>query len=154
MNSKNNFLATFFILSLLVLISACSSDAPLSPEQKVKEVLEKIELAAEKRSLSGMMEHVSESYSDHKGYSKVDIQRFSQMQFIARQNINIFSVIRALEIVDGIAAVEMSVAMAGRDVDLANENNRLRADTIKFSIVLQSENDNWMIKSVSWEQGW
>lgn len=152
--SIDNFFLNFFILVLLISIGACSNDAPLSPEQKVKEVLEKVELAAERRSLSGMMEHVSGSYVDHKGYSKADIQRLSQMQFIARQNINIFSVIRSLEIVDGVAAVEMSVAMAGRDVDLTNENNRLRADTIKFSIVLQSENDNWMISSVSWEQGW
>ena len=145
---------SFALTLALILLSACSSDAPLSPEQQVKNVLEKIELAAEQRSLSGMMEWVSEHYQDHKGYTKQEIQRFAQMQFIARQNIHIFSVVRSLEITDGIAAVEMSVAMAGRDIDLSNESNRLRADTIKFSIVLQAEDDDWLIRSVTWENGW
>lgn len=150
----SNYLALIFTTLTIIFLTSCSSDDPLSPEQQVKDVLEKIELAAEERSLSGMMAHVSESYQDHKGYSKQEIQRFAQMQFIARQNINIFSVIRSLEIIDGLAAVEMSVAMAGREVDLTDKNNRLRADTLKFSLVLQPENESWMIKSVTWEQGW
>ncbi len=147
-------LTSFICCFLIALLTACSSDAPLSPEQQVKAVLEQIELAAEERSLSGMMEHVSDAYRDHNGNGKDDIQRYTQMQFIARQNINIFSVIRSLDITDGIAAVELSVAMAGRDVDLNQQANRLRADTIKFSLVLAQENQQWLIKSASWQQGW
>ena len=142
------------ILSCFVL-TACNGDS-LTPEQQVRNSLLAMEEAAQERSMSKFMNYVSDDYSDHQGNNKEAIKRLLQVIFLRNQNINIFTLIRSVEINDGIAAVELSAAMASRDVDLKQETNRLKADTQRFSIVLSSENNNetWLVQSMSWQPGW
>lgn len=144
-----------FIYSLLcLLLSACGQDTESSPEQQVRSVLSSIEEAAEARSLSGVMQHISESYRDHQEQSKDDLRRMVQFQFIRNQKINIFSRVQSLEIDGNRAIVELSAAMTGREIDLTNEQNRLRADLHSFSLVLNRDDDAWLIGSASWSRGW
>ena len=138
----------------ILLISACSSSDPRSPEQQVRDTLTAIEEAAEARSMDGMLEHINEDYSDHQGQTIRDIKRLIQLQFIRNQSINIFTSIQSLEINDGLAAVELSAAMSSGTFDLSQESNRLRADTHHFSILLSQGDDKWLVDSVSWERGW
>lgn len=141
-------------LSLLcLLLAACGSDES-SPEQQVRNTLAAIKLAAEERSMSDFMDHIADDYSDHKGNDKDAIRRIVQLLFLRNQSINIFTLVRSIDINDSIAAVEVSAAMASRGVDLTLETNRIKADTHQFSLVLQHENDDWLIQSVSWQRGW
>ena len=144
------------ILLLLTssLISACSDD-PSSPEQQVRNTLDLMQQAAQERSMSDFMDHIADNYSDHRGNDKAAIRRIMQFLFLRNQSINIFTLIHSIDIQNNIAAVELSAAMAARGVDLTQENNRLKADTHRFSAVLeQSNSSEWQIKSVSWKRGW
>jgi len=146
-------LSITLITSLIILVSACSDD-PSSPEQQVRDTLQAIEIAAEERSMSDLMGHIAEDYSDHQGNDKDSIRRILQLLFLRNQSINVFSLIRSLEFDNGIAAVEISTAMASRDIDLNQEANRLKADSLRFSVVLQEDNGEWLVSSVSWQRGW
>lgn len=144
----------FTALLLCLVTVACGSDSELSPEQQVKEVLAQIEENVEKRSRSGVLAFISDDYQDHRGRSKQDIARILQMHFIRNQQINAFTLVRSIEIDEGLAMVELSTAMAGQEVDLSQEGNRLRADTHRFSVVLSADEDQWQVSSVSWQRGW
>lgn len=153
MKSTQSYLLTaLFLLSSL--LSACSSEPDLSPELQVRDTLQAIEEGVEARSLSAIMQHVSDDYQDHRGQSKKDIARLMQLQIIRNQNINIFTRIKSIEINGGTASVELSSAMAARALDLSIESNRLKADTAKFSLVLAQEGNHWRIQSGSWQRGW
>lgn len=137
------------------LLFACGSD-PLAPEQQVRNTLDAMQEAAEARSLSDFMTHISDDYSDHQGNDKAAIRRIVQLLFLRNQSINIFTRIQSLDINNDFAAVELSAAMAARGVDLTQESNRLKADTHRFSVVLQqtSGDADWLVQSVSWKRGW
>lgn len=145
---------TLLCLVLALVLSACNSSEPMSDEQQVRAVLEAMEHAAQDRSLSAVMQHVSPKYKDPQGNDFKAVQRLIQLQFITNQNINIFSKIRELEIIDNAAAVEMSLAMASGKLDLSDESNRLRADSFRFSLLYIKEDGDWQLQSASWQRGW
>ena len=154
MNPSQTFLRSALFVLAALLLAACSSEPDVSPEQQVRDTLEAIEIAVEARSLSGIMEHVSDDYQDHRGQTKKDVARLMQLQIIRNQNITIFTRIKSIDIHDGIAGVELSSAMASRAIDLSIESNRLKADTAKFSLVLTKEGNQWQVQSGSWQRGW
>lgn len=154
MNPSQTFLRSALFVLAALLLAACSSEPDVSPEQQVRDTLEAIEIAVEARSLSGIMEHVSDDYQDHRGQTKKDVARLMQLQIIRNQNITIFTRIKSIDINDGIAGVELSSAMASRAIDLSIESNRLKADTAKFSLVLTKEGNQWQVQSGSWQRGW
>ncbi len=146
--------AGYLTLALTLFLAGCGAESELSEEDKVRATLTAIEVAAEARSLSGMIEHVSDSYRDFEGNDTQKIKALLQLQLIKNQSINIFSNIRELEVSADSATVELSVAMASRGSDLSIEENRLRADTHRFSILLKREKEQWKIRSASWQRGW
>ncbi len=151
-----NKLSIFSSMVIIIALTTvgCTDQQTLSDEDKIRATLNAMEIAAEERSLSSMIEHVSSSYRDFKGNDYKEIKGLLQLQLIRNQSINIFSNIRELDVIGDSATVEMSVAMASRGVDLSSEANRLRADTHQFSILLVREKTNWKIQSVSWQRGW
>ena len=141
------------ILSCLIL-AACSGD-PTSPEQQVRNSLAAMETAAQERSMSGVMKYISDDYFDLQGNNKKALKRFLQVLFLRNQKINIFTVVRSLEVKNGTAKVEISAAMTSREVDLSEEKNRLKADTQRFSIILRpNNNDVWLVQEAKWKRGW
>ena len=156
MIKKTNFKTwriSLMVVFFAFLVHGCGSDLT-SPEQQIRDALYAIELATEERSMSDFMNGIADDYSDHQGNDNKAIRRIIQLLFVRNQSINIFTIIHSIDISDNIAAVELSVAMASRDVDLEQESNRLKADTQRFSIVLTQSNDTWLIQSGSWKDGW
>jgi len=143
------------ILISCLIIVACAGD-PSSPEQQVRNSLQAMEAAAEKRSMTDFMRYISDDYSDDQGNDKKTLRQLVQYLFLRNQNINIFSLIRSIEINGESATVELSAAMASRDVDLSQESNRLKADTQRFAVILGPNKNNtvWLIKSANWKRGW
>lgn len=144
------------ILLLVISLNGCNNSDLSSPEERVRAVLQAIELAAEERSLSKLMENISESYSDHKGHSKDDIRRLVQLHYIRNQNIHILSTVQSLSIEGNTATVELSTIMAATEEGVLNNDKRLRANSHNFSIVLIEDvsEQTWLVESVAWQRGW
>lgn len=152
--TKSPLKARLITLISCLVISGCNAGPTLSEEDKVLATLNAIEVAAQERTLSGMVEHISPNYRDYEGNGFDEIKRLLQFQLIRNQSINIVSKVRDLKVIGDAATVELSVAMASRGVDLSSEEGRLRADTHRFSILLKLEDQQWKIRSVSWQRGW
>jgi len=156
-----NFLAntqirrTFIILIISILFVSCSSDNE-SPEQQIKNSLKAMEIAAQERSRSDFMKYVSDDYFDAHGNDKKAVMGLLQLLFLRNQKIHIFTLIRSIEVNQGIAKVELATAMTSRDIDLSQESNRLKADTQRFTISMKQKKntDLWLVESASWERGW
>ena len=143
------------VLISCLLIMSCSDD-PTSPEQQVRNSLSAMEVAAQERSTSDFMRHISDDYFDQHGNDKKAVKRIVQVLFLRNQKINIFSLIKSLEINNGLAEVQLSAAIASREVDLSQESNRLKADTQRFTLTLipNKNKDSWLIQSADWQRGW
>jgi len=142
------------VVVLLVLLISCSGAETNSPEEQVRQTIESIKSHAENRSLSELMDHVSEQYNDHQGKDKTQIKRMIQLLFLRNQNIHIFSRIQSIDIQENVAAVEISAAMASQATNLSNQN-WIKANTFHFSVLLKNaDNDSeWKVDSVSWRRG-
>ncbi len=142
------------LISCLLLVS-CSDD-PTSPEQQIRNSLSAMEIAAQNRSTSDFMRHIADDYFDQHGNDKKAVKRIVQILFLRNQKINIFSLIKSIEIKKGLAEVHLSAAMASREVDLSQESNRLKADTQRFSLTLipNKNKSTWLIQSADWQRGW
>lgn len=153
-----HWLACMVLVGAIVL-KGCSAPAELSPEEQVRATISALEEAAEKRSLSAFMQHISPDYTDIEGRSWDDIQRMVQIQYIRNQNIHLFVDISQLEISGNTASVELSALMAARAADLAtnklaNTLKNLRANSHHFSVVLarQATGADWQVISVVWRR--
>jgi len=136
-------------------LAACTSEQPESPKEAVERTVKAIKSGAQARSLSAVMEHISDNYQDHLGQTKSDLRRLVQFQFLRNQNIFIYADIEELTINDDVATVEVNAAMAARASDLEAKNFLLRADTTRFSVVMrQVEGQHkWQVESVAWQSG-
>ena len=139
----------------LLFITACGGGDPQSPEQRVLDTLKLMEQAAEKRSVSDFMQHVSEAYADHKGFAKSDVLRIIQLQYLRNQRIHILSQVTDLIVLDDLATVEIATAMASKASDLEGDFTRIKAKTYRFSAVFRStdQQQSWLLESVSWQRG-
>ena len=138
----------------LLLLTACSESEDVTPQAQIKAIIEQVEEGVEQRSLSQVLNNISETYSDHKGRTKKDIARMTQLQILRNENIHILTRIKFIDVVDSYASVELSSAMTSRALDLNIEANRLKADSYKVSIAFKKEPDQWRIVSTSWQRGW
>jgi hypothetical protein len=152
-HKRGNGVLSILLLMACLTLTGCGGE-DLSPEAQIRKTIDEMEIAAEERSLSSFMEHVSKQYSDHDGNDHKAIARYVQINFIRNQSINIFSSIQSINVEGSTASVEVSTAMGSRDVDLSNEGNRLKADSMHFSVLFQLDDDKWLVKSVSWRRGW
>lgn len=164
---KNNQYRIMKLLCYCLLgmtLFSCSEPELGSPEQAIQNTLLAMEEAAEERTLSGFMQHISDDYQDRQGNRKKDIRRIIQIHYIRNQKIHILSKVQSLEINGSLAKVELSTAMAGREADLSGEFlsgettglSGLRANTHHFTIQLVSDDQQqtWLVKNVSWKRGW
>ena len=142
------------LLSCLIIV-ACADD-PTSPEQQIRNSLLAMEAAAQERSTRDFMSYISDDYLDQQGNNKEGLKRCVQILFLRNQKIKIFTFVKSLEVNNGYAEVEISTAMTSRDIDLSQENNRLKADTQRFSITLSpnKNSDVWLVQSANWQRGW
>ena len=140
---------------LFILLSACGSQQD-DPEQQIRDVLQQIELAAEERNRSGMSKHIADSYRDTSQRDKQAVNQILRAYLLRNQSINLFTKIYSIEfITPRRAEVKLSAAMAAKSVDLAQEDERLKADLHRFTVIMEDENSSgdWLVVSAEWERG-
>jgi hypothetical protein len=125
-------------------LAACGSAD--SPEQQVRAVIDQMELAAEKRDVGDLTEHLSEDYRDSNGRGPEEVARYLRGYFIANQSIHLLTRIEQLEFpTEGEARVRVVVGMLGRaDADRWDLAAELRA----FKVALRREQDDWKVSFV------
>ena len=131
----------------LALLAGCAGEG--SPEQQVRDVIGKMELAAEERDVGDLMEYVSASYRDAQGQDRTEVSRYVRGYFIANQSVHLLTRIESLEFpAPDEARVKLQVGMAGREGEAGATS--FTADVQNFDVALVREDGEWKVSYADW----
>jgi hypothetical protein len=85
------------LLIMLVSATLVACDTRTSDEEQVRAVIDAVEIAAEARDASDVLEHVAPDYSDSDGLDRPQLQNFLRAYFLANPRIELLVRIESLE---------------------------------------------------------
>lgn len=139
-----------FFLVLTFLLLSCSN-TKLTPQDEIRQYIEKGVEAAENRSASDLSGLIHDSYSDHKGLGKIQMVKLLRVYFFRHKNIYLFTKIRDITLhSDNEATVTLHVAMAGSVIADASVLSSLRARMYKFELQLIKQ-EEWLLQQAKWQ---
>ena len=125
------FLPAFVLVTLLV---ACGSRP--SDDDRVREVIAALEVAAEARDASDVLEHVAASYEDAQGFDRAQLQNFLRGYFLSHPKIELLVGVEALEFpADGLAQAELTLT----SISLTDP------DRVRLKVEFRREGDDWRV---------
>lgn len=140
------------VLLLVVAAALTSCGDADSPESQVRQVIDKMEIAAESRDVGELAEHLSSEYRDLNGMSSDEATRYARGYFIANQSIHLLTRIEQIEFpLPDEARARVLVGMVGRDGDAAG-NWDLAADLYEFKLALRQEDGEWKVSFAQWRR--
>ena len=138
-------------LFLSVAVSGCSPQVQ-SPEEEIRQFIDRGIAAAEDRSAGTLADMIHEQYADRKGFTRQQLVKTLRLYFFRHDNIHLFRKIDHIQL-HGTreATVELSVAMAGSVVSEASAWSGLRANVYRFQLEL-SKDDDWLLRKAEWQR--
>lgn len=138
------------LVSLAAIVGGCGEAD--SPEAQVRALIGQMELAAEARDTSDVLELISAQYRDHYGNGRDEVGRAVRGYFIANQSIHLLTRIEELSFpAEDEARATVLVGMVGRDAD-ATDAWDLAADLYRFEIAAVREDGEWKITWARWRR--
>src|SRR3954463_1696961 len=104
-------------LILAVSLTACAEHS--SDEERVRDVIDAVETAAEKRDASDIMAFVAADYGDSDGLDRAQLENYLRAYLLAHPKVELFTSIDKLAFpADGLAQAEVTVTgVATSDID-------------------------------------
>jgi hypothetical protein len=138
------------LLTAFAMLTACG-DAD-SPEQQVRQVIDRMEAAAEARDVSDLVQHLSSEYRDANGMTPDEAARYARGYFMANQSIHLLTRVEQIEFpLPDEARARVLVGMVGRDAD-ASGSWDLAADLYEFKLSLRQEDGKWKVSFAQWSR--
>lgn len=142
--------AALLIAASTLMLSGCGSED--SPEQQVRTAIAEIELAAEARDTSEVVEWLDPAYRDAHGNGIEDVRRLLRGYFLTNQSVHLLTRIEELSFPHpDEARVTLRVAMVGREADAASAWN-LAGDLHRFELALVSDAGQWRVSWARWQR--
>ena len=145
-------LARTFCVALLlsVAIAACTDDE-ISPEDEIKAYIAAAEAAAEARSVGALRELIAEDYRDAEGQTRKDVTGLARFYFLRQQSLHVFTRIDNMEFPNSnTALVGVYAAMGGSSMESVGMLDSLRADMVRFDLILERRNGEWLLVEGKW----
>lgn len=137
------------MLVTLLVVGACSKTT--TPEQRVRQFLDRAEQAAEQKDMRTLRGSVSEHYSDADGRDRRMIEGILRLYVLRHESIHLLTRIESIEFPKPSEAhVSIYVAMAARPIANAAQLAAFRADLYRFDLVLAEEDSQWRVQQADW----
>lgn len=143
----NRYRRTLFTAGATALLLGACGDPPTAPEEELRAwVAAGIEAAEnEKRRL--LVDMISPSYADGRGYQRDDIDKLLRAYFFRQDRISLLPHIEEVTVYDATAAeLVMTVGMAGTNDGVLG----FSADAYRFAFELEKQADEWQLISARW----
>jgi hypothetical protein len=139
------------VLALSVLPGACS-DAPDTPEQRVRALIHAAQQATEERDWRAFEDFATPDYSDRAGRDRRDVVRLAAGYMLRNRSIHLFTRIASIEVLppDQAEAV-VYVAMAGSPVTGLEQLLSLSADLLRFDLKLREVDGEYRVFRADWK---
>ena len=140
---------TILLTSIFLLIGCAVED---SPEQQIREMLERAETVLESRALLDARSLVSDAYQDEAQRSKRELIRLLGGYFLRNQSIYLLVQIDRIDLKEPQRPrVTLYAAMAGKPIADIDALLSLRAALYRFDLELILEEDEWRVISGRWQ---
>jgi len=122
-----------------------------APEEEVRAVIAAGEEAAEARDLSGILEHVSASFSDEHGGGRDELKQYLRGYLVTHPSVHLLTHVESVEFpYEDFARVELTVGTLGREAAGATAFD-LAADVHDDVPVPVPEDDEWRVVRAAWQ---
>lgn len=139
----------FFVLAVMLSSAACSK--PTTPEQRVRDFIDRNEQAAEQKDMGTLRKSVSERYSDDDGRDRRMIEGIMRLYVLRHESIHLFTRIEKIAFPKPAEAeVAIYVAMAARPIANPAQLATFRANLYRFDLVLVEEDSQWRVLRAAW----
>ncbi len=149
---QSMFHRTSFCLAaalLALLIGACSKRE--DPEQRIRALIGKAELAAEKKEIGELRSYVSDRYSDDEGRDRRAVDGILQLYLLRHGVIHLLTRIESIKFPQPTRAdAVVYVAMAGRPITSAAELGAFNANLYRFEFGFAEEDKQWRLARATW----
>lgn len=136
----------FLLITVCAVLVACGGTGD-GPEAALRAWVEAMELAAEDKDRSAMLDRISPNYADARGNSRKDIGDALLMYFLRQQRIEILTSIDEITVhADTAARVLLTAGMAGTDTS----GMGISADAYIFDLELELAGDDWLLIGSRW----
>ena len=138
---------TLFTASATALLLGACGEPPNVPEEELRAwVVAGIE-AAENEKRRVLVDMISPSYADGRGYQRDDIDKLLRAYFFRQDRISLLPHIEEVTVYDATAAeLVMTVGMAGTNDGVLG----FSADAYRFAFELEKQADEWQLISARW----
>ena len=143
----NRHMRTLFTAGAVAMLLGACGDSPSEPEEELRAwVADGVE-AAENEERRKLINMISASYTDGRGYSRDDIDKLLRAYFYRQDRISLLPRIEEITVYDATAAkLVMTVGMAGTNDGVLG----FSADAYRFAFELEKEADEWQLISARW----
>ena len=138
----------FSTLCLICALLAGCGDPALGPEEALRQWVADAEAAAEDKDRRGLLNMISESYTDSRGNDYERVGQILRAYFLRQKKIVIVSKIDEIVINAGTAAeIDLTAGMAGTRGSFG-----LDADAYRFNLELEYDGNRWLLIGAQWGQ--
>lgn len=141
---------TIFVLGAALLWAAgCGGK---TDEDVIRDTLRKTTVRAEKNDVDGVLETISENYSDDENRTKDDVEELlaEYMGRFRGITVNLLDT-RFVEMGVFSATVETDVAFSSGAGQLIRKIARVTGRSYRFKLEMKKENDDWKVTWATWE---
>lgn len=143
----NRHMRTLFTAGATALLLGACGDPPTEPEEELRAWVAAGVEAAESEERRKLINMISASYTDGRGYSREDIDKLLRVYFYRQDRISLLPRIEEVTVYDATAAkLVMTVGMAGMNDGVLG----FSADAYRFAFELEKEADEWQLISARW----
>ena len=143
----NPHMRTLFTAGATALLLGACGDPPTEPEEELRAWVAAGVEAAESEERRKLINMISASYTDGRGYSREDIDKLLRVYFYRQDRISLLPRIEEVTVYDATAAkLVMTVGMAGMNDGVLG----FSADAYRFAFELEKEADGWQLISARW----
>ena len=141
------FTRTLFTVGAVMSLANACGDPPSVPEDELREWVAVGIEAAENEERRALIDMVSASYADNRGYGRDDLDKLMRAHFFRQDRIALLPRIEQITVYDATAAeITMTVGMAGTNEGVLG----FSADAYRFAFELEKEADEWLLISARW----
>lgn len=136
---------------LLVVSILLACDAPLTPEQELREWVAEAARAAEAKEVGELRERVSDAYADDRGNDRRAIDRLLTFHLLRQGSLHVFAHIDSLDVeTPDTAHLGLLAALARVAVPDATALARVKADLWRIDLELSREDGDWRVVDATW----
>jgi len=128
-----------FLPALILVTALAACGARSSDEERVREVIDGVEIAAEDRDSSDVVAHVAADYTDSQGFDRTQLETFLRAYMLAHPKVELLTTIDKLEFpADGLAQAEVSVT----GIEFGD------IDRIRLKVEFRRGPEKWLVSRV------